>query len=51
MPLDRYRELADAPMPGGYPAPGSAALLDGELYFQRAVQVYLWALPAMNMFL
>ncbi|MET9211961.1 MULTISPECIES: DUF1254 domain-containing protein [unclassified Nocardia] len=47
--MNRYRELAQAPMDGGYPAAGAAAMAT-ELYFQRAVQVYLWALPAVNLF-
>ncbi|WP_216902988.1 DUF1254 domain-containing protein [Nocardia alni] len=46
---DRYRELAALPLPGGYPGPDAEQRLREELYFQRAVQVYLWALPAMNM--
>jgi hypothetical protein len=46
---DRYKELADLPLKGGYPN-GSEQALDDELYFQRAVQTYLWALPAVNMF-
>ncbi|GAA1383075.1 DUF1254 domain-containing protein [Catellatospora chokoriensis] len=48
--LDRYRKFAGLPMPGGYPTAEASALLDDELFFQRAVQVYLWALPAMNMY-
>jgi hypothetical protein len=34
--------------PGGYPAKEAADRLQDELQFQRACQVYLWALPAMN---
>ena len=44
-----WEELANLPFPGGYPAQESAARLWDELQFQRAVQVYLWALPAMNL--
>ncbi|MFI9630995.1 DUF1254 domain-containing protein [Streptomyces sp. NPDC052042] len=45
---ERYRELASLPFEGGYPADASARTLDQELYFQRAVQTYLWALPVVN---
>ncbi|MBX9922438.1 MAG: DUF1254 domain-containing protein [Mycolicibacterium frederiksbergense] len=48
--LDRFRALAGAAFEGGYPTDETAAILDDELYFQRAVQSYLWALPAVNMF-
>src|SRR6185436_1418547 len=42
--------LANLPLKDGFLAPeGSAALMD-ELLFQRAVQTYLWALPALNMY-
>ena len=37
------------PFEGGYPTEKASRTLDEELYFQRAVQTYLWALPAMNM--
>jgi hypothetical protein len=47
---DRYRELADLPLEGGYPTAESGPALADELFFQRATQGYLWALPAMNMF-
>ncbi|MFG2883564.1 DUF1254 domain-containing protein [Streptomyces sp. NPDC048297] len=47
--LDRYRELASLPFTGGYPTDATARTLEDELFFQRAVQVYLWALPAVNM--
>ncbi|MGF6771062.1 hypothetical protein P3T18_003541 [Paraburkholderia sp. GAS199] len=42
--------LANAPFSGDFPTHESAELLRDELYFQRAVQVYLWSLPAINMF-
>ena len=45
-----YDELAKLPFPGAYPTEGSAKILKDELAFQRAVQTYLWALPAMNMY-
>ena len=47
---DRYLELADTEFNGGHPSDTAAAALTDELYFQRAVQCYLWALPAVNMF-
>lgn len=46
---DRYAELAALPFEGGYPTPETRDTLDDELYFQRATQTYLWALPAVNM--
>ncbi|MER8104850.1 DUF1254 domain-containing protein [Kitasatospora sp. NPDC094016] len=46
--FERYRELASLPFDGGYPTHRAARTLDEELYFQRAVQTYLWALPAVN---
>jgi hypothetical protein len=49
MSTERHRELADLRLDGGYPSPDTARTLDEELFFQRATQVYLWALPAMNM--
>src|ERR1700761_3016821 len=45
----RYDELANAPFKGDFPSAEAADLLTDELYFQRAVQVYLWSLPAVNM--
>jgi len=44
-----WETLTNLPFPGGYPAAEAAATLWDELLFQRAVQVYLWALPAMNL--
>ena len=49
MSTDRYRDLADLEFDGGYPTEATQVALDEELFFQRATQVYLWALPAMNM--
>ncbi|CAD6558310.1 hypothetical protein LMG27952_06607 [Paraburkholderia hiiakae] len=46
----RWDELASLPMPGGYPAKASQQALYDELSFQRAVQVYLWAMPAMSLY-
>ncbi len=50
VPGDRYQELADQPFDADYPTPEATRTLDEELFFQRAVQTYLWALPAVNMF-
>ncbi len=47
---DRYATLASAPFSAGYPTAEATRTLDEELYFQRAVQTYLWALPAVNMY-
>jgi hypothetical protein len=44
-----WDELAELPFPGGYPTEDTQARLLGQLYFQRAVEVYLGALPAVNM--
>lgn len=49
-PIDRRQDLADAALEGGYLALEARRTLDEELYFQRPTQVYLWALPAMNMY-
>ncbi len=45
-----YEKLANLPFKGGYPSEEAIQTLDDELYFQRAVQTYLWALPAVNMY-
>ncbi|MDQ6432648.1 DUF1254 domain-containing protein [Mesorhizobium sp. LHD-90] len=45
----RWDNLANAPFPNGYPTEETRTLLLDELYFQRAVQVYLSGLPAVNM--
>ena len=42
--------LANTKFTNGYPTCDFAPMLADELYFQRAVQVYLWTLPAGNMF-
>jgi hypothetical protein len=46
---DRYQTLAELPFENDYPTQETTRSLDEELYFQRAVQTYLWALPAVNM--
>ena len=47
---DRYQVLANAPFKNDYPTDATSRTLDEELFFQRAVQTYLWALPAVNMY-
>ena len=47
---DRYQALASAPFKKDYPTANTTRTLDEELYFQRAVQTYLWSLPAVNMY-
>src|ERR1700744_3674385 len=44
----RFEELADLPFEKGFPTEATARSLIDELVFQRAVQSYLWALPAIN---
>lgn len=45
----RWDELANASFPGGYPGEQTRTMLMDEYYFERAVQVYMLALPAVNM--
>lgn len=45
-----FHELADLPFEKGYVSPSDAPALIDESFFQRAVQTYLWALPALNMY-
>lgn len=49
MSLERYESLAGVDLSGGYPSVEARQVLNDELYFQRATQVYLWSLPAVNM--
>ena len=42
--------LSNLPYNAGYMAKEDTQLLLDELFFQRAVQTYLWALPALNMY-
>jgi hypothetical protein len=44
-----YEDLAKVEFNNDYPTAETTRTLDDELYFQRAVQTYLWALPAVNM--
>jgi hypothetical protein len=46
----RYEDLANTPFPKGYPSLADVTKLKDELTFQRAVQTYIWALPALNMY-
>ena len=43
-------QLADMPFKQGYIAKDNVPTLLNELFFQRSVQTYLWALPALNMY-
>jgi len=45
-----YDQLADMPFKEGYIAKGDAPTLLNDSFFQRAVQTYLWALPALSMY-
>src|SRR5215469_13047341 len=45
----RYNELADQPFQQDYPTEQMTQKLTDELLFERGVQSYLWALPAINM--
>jgi hypothetical protein len=45
---DRYEALANSPMVENRPTSESSRLLKNELMFQRATQIYLWALPLIN---
>jgi hypothetical protein len=46
----RYDELSNIPFNDGYVAKESVPALLDELYFERAVQVYLWSLASLNMY-
>jgi hypothetical protein len=46
--VSRYEDLANLPFKYGYPSKEGIAELKHELIFQRAVQSYIWALPALN---
>jgi hypothetical protein len=45
---NRYEVLANSPFVENRPTPETANLLKDELLFQRATQIYLWALPLIN---
>jgi hypothetical protein len=46
----RYDELAAIPYERSYFSEAESKTLLNELTFQRGVQTYLWALPALNMY-
>lgn len=46
--MTRYDDLAESEFEGGFATEETTRLLTEELRFQRAVQAYLWALPAVN---
>jgi hypothetical protein len=46
----RFDELANLPFKEGFLSKEGIATLQDEMAFQRAVQTYLWALPALNMY-
>jgi hypothetical protein len=46
--MERYDALANSLMIEKRPTPETAKLLKDELLFQRATQIYLWALPLIN---
>jgi hypothetical protein len=45
---DRYDALVNSPFVENRPTPETTKLLKDELLFQRATQVYLWAMPLIN---
>lgn len=47
---DRFDVLAQTPFVRGVFSPADTQTLADELTFQRAVQLYLWALPSLNMY-
>ena len=46
----RHEDLANLPFDRGFLPEHGIKTLKDELVFQRAVQAYLWALPALNMY-
>jgi hypothetical protein len=46
----RFESLADSAFAADRPTAETTRLLKGELVFQRASQVYLWALPVINLY-
>ena len=45
-----WQRLRDLPLPENYPTPEASRELIDEMLFQRACQVFLWALPAMSVY-
>jgi hypothetical protein len=46
--MSRFEDLAESEFVGGFPTAQTAQTLRDELVFQRAVQAYLWSLPAVS---
>ena len=46
--MSHYTQLANSEFSGGFASAASAEALRDELVFQRAVQAYLWSVPAIN---
>jgi hypothetical protein len=46
--LSRFNSLADLPFEKNRPTAATAETLKNELLFQRAMQIYLWAMPLIN---
>jgi hypothetical protein len=44
----RFDELANLPFSENRPTAETVKILTDELLFQRATQIYLWALPLIN---
>jgi hypothetical protein len=47
---DRFQALANSPFAEDRPTAETAQLLKDELLFQRGSQIYLWALPVINLY-
>ena len=50
LPPSHYDKLADQPYIESYPLRADLSALKQELLFERGVQAYLWALPALNIY-
>jgi hypothetical protein len=50
LPPSHYDRLADEPYIESYPLKADISTLKQELFFERGVQAYLWALPVLNMY-
>ena len=46
----RYDELANLPFTGSYATDEAESRLKDEMLFEKAVQSYLWAMPALNIY-
>jgi hypothetical protein len=47
---NRFDDLSNLPFKEGYIPKDNVPILLDDLFFQRAAQTYLWALPALNMY-